>query len=569
MAEAMNEINPECDVLVAGSGAAGMTAALAAAHKGLRVVVAEQAAVLGGTTARTAGSLWLPGNRLAAVRGIRDSPDAVRTYLRAISGGRCDEKRVDAFLENAPRALDFLLEKTQVRVFCPLTGSDYHPEMPGGVAVGRALFSEPFDGRLLGECFGRLAAPLPELTFLGLMPQLGMELVHFQRANRSLRSAWYVARRVARRGFDQVVHGRGTRLTNGAALAGRLVKSAIEIGIPLRLSTSVTGLTMDQGRVAGAVLRAPSGDQTIRARRGVVLACGGFSHDAALRAAYYPAAQNLHRYWSATAPGAVGNGLRLGQSVGAAINADLSDPAAWSPMTLVPKPDGEFGVHPVFHGRALPGLIAVRRNGRRFVNEANSYHEFGQALLAATPPGEQVCAHLVCDAASFRRYGLGCVRPFPVPHRQHLRSGYLMRGETLADLSRAAGIDGATLEATIAEFNHDARAGKDTAFGKGTTPYNRLMGDALHQPDPCLAPLEQPPFYAVKVVIGDIGTYVGLSTDGRARVLDNAGQPIPGLFAAGNDAASLFGGSYPAGGIMLGPAVTFGYVAGCQLADNE
>ncbi len=556
----------ECDVLVAGSGAGGITAALSAAHHGLSVLVAEKEPLLGGTTARTAGSMWLPCSRIAAARGIKDSPDKVRTYLRTMAGERFDEQRVNAFLENAPRVLDFFLDNTAVRVFCPVNGSDYHPELPGGIEVGRALYSEPFDGRLLGEYFHKLAAPLPESTFLGIMPQLGAELLHFLRANRSAQSAWYVGRRLARRAYDQIVYGRGTRLTNGAALAARLVKSAVDFGIPLWMSSSVGSLTSRDGRVSGAVLDTPSGKVTVGARRGVVLACGGFSHDESLRKTFFAQALNAYRYWPATAPGAAGTGLRLGQSVGAAVNNNMSAPAAWSPMSLVPRPDGEVGVLPILWGRAVPGVIAVMRNGRRFVNEANSYHEFGEALIAATKGTEEVCAFLVCDAAALRRYGLGYVRPFPIPHGRHLRSGYLMRGNTLAELARAAGIDAGALQTTVEAVNRDARAGKDSAFGKGTTPYNRHMGDALHKPDPCLGPLNKPPFYAIKVVIGDIGTYTGLSTDARARVLDGHGRPIPGLYAAGNDMASIFGGSYPAGGTMLGPAVTFGFIAGRDLA---
>lgn len=562
----MQENVHECDVLVAGSGAAGMTAAITAAHHGLSVLVAEKEPVLGDTTTRTSGSMWLPRSRIAAARKIKDSAGEVRTYLRAMAGDCFDEQRVDAFLENAPLVLDFFLDKTAVRVFCPVNGSDYHPELPGGIEVGRALYTEPFDARLLEKYSDRLASPIHELTFLGVVPQMGTELSHFLRANRSVRSAWYVANRLARRAYDQIVYGRGTRLTNGAALVGRLVKSAVDLGIPLWTSSPVSSLIVRENRVIGAGLDAPLGKVTVHARRGVVLACGGFSHDESLRKTFFPQVQNRHRYWSATAPGAVGNGLRLGQSVGAAVDNKLSNAAAWSPVSLVPKGNGEVGVLPILRGRGVPGLIAVRLDGRRFVNEADSYHEFGQALIDASKGGEEVCAFLVCDAVALRRYGLGHVRPFPIPHRRQLRSGYLMRGNTVAELARSAGIDPAALAQTIEAFNRDARKGTDPAFGKGSTPYNRRMGDALHEPNPCLGPLEKPPFYAIKVVIGDIGTYAGLSTDARARVLDAQCRPIPGLYAAGNDMASIFGGSYPAGGTMLGQAVTFGFIAGRHLA---
>jgi succinate dehydrogenase/fumarate reductase flavoprotein subunit len=556
----------ECDVLVAGSGAAGLTAAITAAHQKLRVLVAEREPLLGGTTSRTAGSMWLPCTRVAAARGIKDSADKVRTYLRTMAGEHFDESQVNAFLENTPRVLDFFLDHTAVRVFCPVTGSDYHPELPGGMAVGRSLYTEPFDGRLLGEYFSKLAGPIPETTFLGIMPQLGAELDHFMHANRSVQSAWYVGKRVARRAYDQIVYGRGTTITNGAALAARLVKSAVDFGIPLWLSSSVDSLTSENGGVTGAVLDTPTGKVTVRARRGVVLACGGFSRDEPRRKTYFSQALTAHPYWPATAPGAMGIGMRLGLSVGAAVNNNLSAPAAWTPLSLVPKPDGSVGVQVMTWGRGVPGVIAVMANGRRFVNEADSYHEFGEALIAATQGTEEVRAFLVCDAASLRSYGLGYVKPFPIPHGRHLRSGYLMRGNTFAELARVAGLDAGALEATVEAFNRDAREGKDTAFGKGTTPYNIRMGDALHKPNPCLAPLEHPPFYAIKVVISDIGTYTGLSTDARARVVDGNGRAIPGLYAAGNDMASIFGGTYPAGGTMLGPAVTFGFIAGRDLA---
>ena len=562
----MNAAIHECDVLVAGSGAGGLSAALSAAHHGLEVLVAEHSPLLGGTTARTAGSLWLPCSRLAVERGIEDSPDKVRTYIRAMTGERYDEARVNAFIENASQVLEFFLEKTAVRVFCPPVGADYHPELPGGLTVGRSLYTEPFDARLLGVYCNRLAGPLPDHTFMGVMPQLGQEFVHFLRANRSMESATYVAKLIVRRALDQLIYGRTIRLTNGAALAGRLVKSALDAGISLWLSSPVIELISESGRVSGAILGTASGKVTVRARRGVVLACGGFSHDAELRLRYFPSAQTTHRYWPATAPGAIGNGIRLGQSVGAAVNANVSNAAAWSPMSLVPKSGSEPGVMPLFYGRGVPGVIAVMRSGKRFVNEADSYHDFGHALIAATRPGDEVSAFIVGDAVALRAYGLGAARPFPLPHGVHLRSGYLMRGETLAQLARAAGIDPVALEATVDAFNRAARAGVDTEFGRGTTVYNRLMGDALHKPDPTLAPLGQAPFYAIKVVIGDIGTYVGLAGDAKARVLDSEGRPIPGLYAAGNDLGSVFAGSYPAGGTMLGPAATFGFIAGRHLA---
>jgi succinate dehydrogenase/fumarate reductase flavoprotein subunit len=224
---------------------------------------------------------------------------------------------------------------------------------------------------------------------------------------------------------------------------------------------------------------------------------------------------------------------------------------------------------PHFIDRAKPGVIAVTRRGQRFTNEGNSYHDFVQAMVTTCQGEKEVSAFLVCDHRTLRKYGLGCVAPFPMPIRRHLRSGYLLRGKTLAELAAKAGIAAAALEATVEAYNRSAREGKDPAFGKGSKAYNRYQGDALHGPNPCVAPLETAPYYAIKIVIGDLGTYAGLVTDRYSRVLDGKRNPIEGLYAAGNDIASIMGGNYPGAGITLGPALTFGYIAGCHLAGIE
>jgi succinate dehydrogenase/fumarate reductase flavoprotein subunit len=223
---------------------------------------------------------------------------------------------------------------------------------------------------------------------------------------------------------------------------------------------------------------------------------------------------------------------------------------------------------PHFIDRAKPGVIAVTRDGRRFANEGNSYHDFVQAMTKAVKPGEEIAAYLVCDHKTLRKYGLGCVPPFPMPLGHHLRTGYLMRGDTLPTLAAKAGIDAQALAETVGEFNATAASGQDAAFGKGSKAYNRYQGDALHGPNPCVAPLENGPFYAIKMVVGDLGTYAGIVTDANARALDAEGRVIPGLYAAGNDMASIMGGNYPGAGITLGPALTFGYIAGRHLAES-
>lgn len=555
-----------CDALIVGSGAAGMAAAITARARGLDVVIVEKEPRFGGTTARSGGWLWIPGTRLAREWGIRESPEAARTYLRHEAGNSYDAERVDAFLSAGPEAVDFFTTQTAVRFDMPLVFPDYHAEAPGGAQGGRSMVARPFDGRELGPHIKDLGAPLPELTVFGMMLGSGKEIIHFMRATRSLTSAIYVAKRLSRHFLDVLRHGRGMTLTNGNALAGRLAKSAFDLGIPLWLSSPVKELIVENGAVTGALVSREGRTIRITARRGVVLACGGFPHDIARRKALFPHAPNGTEHYSPGPTGNTGDGLRLAEAVGGRIDDTLPNAAAWVPVSRTRRPDGSEGVMPHFIDRAKPGVIAVGRDGLRFGNEGDSYHDFVQQMVKAAKPGEEMTAWLICDHRSLRKYGLGCVPPFPMPLGRHLKSGYLKRGETIETLAATTGIDPKGLASSISRFNADAERGQDPAFGKGSRAYNRYQGDALHGPNPCVAPIADGPFYAIKLVIGDLGTYAGIRTDANARALDAEGRPIEGLYAAGNDMASIMGGNYPGAGITLGPALTFGYIAGRHLA---
>ncbi|CCE03847.1 fragment of putative 3-oxosteroid 1-dehydrogenase (part 2) [Bradyrhizobium sp. STM 3809] len=450
----------------------------------------------------------------------------------------------------------------------PLTFPDYHAEAPGGTQGGRSMVTRPFDGRELGDHIKDLGQPLPELTVFGMMLGSGKEIIHFMRATKSLTSAFYVAKRLSKHAMDVLRHGRGMTLTNGNALAGRLAKSAFDLGIPLWLSSPVAELIRDGDAVRGAVVTRQGKRVRVNARLGVVLACGGFPHDVERRKAMFPHAPSGQEHFSPGPVGNTGDGLRLAEAVGGRVEDGLPHAAAWVPVSVTTRKDGSKGVMPHFIDRAKPGVIAVTADGVRFANEGNSYHDFVQAMVKAAKPGREIAAFLITDHRSLRRYGLGCVPPFPMPLGHHLRSGYLKRGATLAELARVTGIDAMSLEATVAAFNADAALGQDPTFGKGSRAYNRYQGDALHGPNPCVAPIKDGPFYAIKMVIGDLGTYAGIRTDENARALDAQGQPIEGLYAAGNDMASIMGGNYPGAGITLGPALTFGYIAGRHLAER-
>jgi succinate dehydrogenase/fumarate reductase flavoprotein subunit len=567
--DAMKPQVRDCDVLVVGAGAAGLAAAVTAARKGLKVIIAEKAPYFGGTSAVSGGWVWVPCSAQAREAGVVDDPDKVRTYLRGEMGQRYSAAHIDAYLEMAPRALDFFARESDLIFELGPLYADYHPEAAGGMAGGRALVAMPYDGRRLGHEIDRLKPPVPETTFLGMAVGSGKELKHFFNVTRSVVSAAYVAMLLARFFRDKLVYGRGMRLTNGNALVARLARTAFALGVELRTGAPALRLLGDSAGVTGAVVADNGGETEIHARRGVILTAGGFAHDIEMRKRLYPHVKAGSSHSSAVDPHVTGDTFRMVRDVGGEIVDDFENAAAWVPLSLVPRSGGGTGPFPHFIDRAKPGVIAVTRAGRRFVNEAVSYHDFVQALQAATPQGAGADCWLIADHATIRKYGLGHVKPFPVPLGPALRSGYLKRGTTLAELAGACGIEPAAFEATVERYNATAQVGGDPEFGRGSTAYNRFLGDATHTPNPCVRPIRQGPFYAVRVVAGDLGTFAGIRTDEAARVLTSVGEIIPGLYAAGNDAASIMAGTYPGAGITLGPAITFGHIAALQAAGAE
>ncbi|MFJ2982521.1 MULTISPECIES: FAD-dependent oxidoreductase [unclassified Pseudomonas] len=564
-----DSLQTDCDVLVIGSGAAGLAAAVTAAWHGQRVTLVEKDPVFGGATAWSGGWAWVPRNPLAQRAGIVEDIEQARTYLRNELGVHFDAERVDAFLEACPHMVAFFEKHTTLQFVDGNAIPDMHGDTPGAATGGHQVIAAPYAARELGALLPRLRKTLRETSFMGMPIMAGADLAAFLNMTRSPRAFLHVCKRLGRHLYHLARHGRAMHLVNGVALVARLAKSAEDLGVRLVESAPAKRLLVEGGQVRGAVIGTARGEQTLRAKA-VVLAAGGFPNDPARRRQLFPRDASGHDNLALPPASCSGDGLRLGESAGGVVATDLKSPVAWAPVSKVPHRDGSVGHFPHIIERGKPGIIGVLADGKRFVNEAHGYYDYVAAMLEAVPEGEEACSWLVCDHRFLRRYGLGHARPAPLPLGPHLRSGYLKRGNDLEQLARACGIDTAGLSATVAEFNRHARLGQDPAFGRGSTPFNRKQGDPQHKgPNPCVAPIERGPFYAVKVQPGCFGTFAGLRTDGHARVLDHQGQPIGGLYAAGTDMASVFGGWYPSGGINLGPALTFGYVAGRHIAGAQ
>ncbi len=558
----------ECDVVVVGSGAAGLAAAITARKRGLDVVVLEKEPVFGGTTALSGGVLWIPLSRHGRRQNAADTVETVRRYMVNETGSYYDEAAVGVFIEQGPKMVEFFERETAMQ-FIPTLYPDYHPQVAGGAEIGRSILAKPYDIRGLGKDMRRLKPPLRTITFIGMMfNSSNADLKHFFRATKSLTSFLYVARRLATHMKELLLYRRGIHVTSGNALAARLAQSALDLGIPILTSTPALRVLMEQERAVGVLAGGEGGERRITARQGVVLAAGGFPHDVRRIAQAYPHVRRGHAHLSPTPEGNTGDGVNMAEAVGAAVDIRLKDAAAWMPVSKVEFSDGQTGVFPHLLDRYKPGVIGVLKNGRRFTNESNSYHDVGAAMIQACEGMGETAMWLVCDKTTLGKYGLGYVKPSPMPIGRFLRNGYLVEGRTLAELASKAGIDAAGLEATVQAYNRGAVRGEDAAYGRGSTAFNRYLADPEHRPNPCVAPVQNGPFYAVKLVMGDLGTFDGVRTSVVGEVLRRDGTPIEGLYAVGNDRASIMGGNYPGAGITHGPNMTFGYVTANHIADQ-
>jgi len=559
----------ETDVLVFGSGAAGLMAALSASACGIKAMLCESSDLLGGTTATSGGSIWVPGAELIARSGHEEPADNVWRYLRNELGERLDEPLIRAYLESCSDALDFLEQHTDVR-FQHAMNPDYHSDAPGGSAYGRNLATLPFDGRLLGRYFSMLRPPNPiYLTFGGMM--VGRRDVQLLlRPYASWRAFKQTLATVIPHLISRLTYPRGTRLLIGNALVGRFMLSLIKSGVPMHVNHSLLELVREDGRITGAIVQTPTGLKAVRARSGVVLATGGIAQD--LEARQELMARFPHRH-SLTFSGNKGAGIRAARAIGAELSRDVESPAYWSPASVMNNPNGTKTVW--IHGhmdRGKPGLIAVNAAGKRFTNEADSYHDVVMAMYrdqaehAPSTEGTPPQAWFICDHRFIKTYGLGLIKPLYPRLRPFIDAGYLLCADSLDELARSIGVDPAGLAGSVATHNFDCIDGVDTAFGRGASAFNRFNGDPDQKPNPCMRAIKNAPFYAVAVQPCTIGTTVGLSTSLDAEVLGADGLPIPGLYACGNDMGSVMRGTYPGPGITLGPAIVFAWRAAQHMA---
>jgi succinate dehydrogenase/fumarate reductase flavoprotein subunit len=554
------------DVVVIGAGAGGMTAAAVAAAEGLSVLLIEKTEFVGGTTSWSGGMIWIPGNAKMKQAGLPDSLSDAASYLASTVPEAENADLRETFLSRGPEAVEYLEANTEVRLQPVKVYPDYYPEKPGATAGGRVLEPVSFDGARLGENFRRLRPPLPEFTVFGGMMVNRLDIPHLRKFGRSFRSTLRSLRLISQYVLQRLRAPRGTALHLGNALAARLYASLLARNVEVRFGTNVEGLLIESDAIRGVRIVSPSGVRPIMARKGVVLATGGFSHDAKLHEQLFPGGAGLV---SATSPAGTGDGLHVAIAAGASMNTRVASPAYWVPASLFRRADGSQGVFPhTVTDRAKPGVIAVNSSGKRFVNEALSYHEFVLAMLRDGNDTASRSFYLVCDRRFIWTYGLGRIRPFTVRLKRYVRSGELIEASSIAVLADSIGVEKSTLSATLENYNAHARTGLDPEFGRGATIYQRHLGDAGHRPNPCVAPIEQAPFYALRIYPADLGTAIGLKTDCHTRVLRKDGTVMSGLYACGNDMGSIMNGNYPGPGITLGPALTFGYIAGRHLAQT-
>ncbi|MEV6768075.1 3-oxosteroid 1-dehydrogenase [Nocardia sp. NPDC051030] len=556
-----NDTEPDTyDLIVVGSGAAGMAAALTAAHHGLSAVIVEKSEHWGGSTALSGGGVWIPGNSVLRQQAPADDTEAARTYLTDIIGEYADAERVDTYIDRGPEALEFLIQNSPLRMQWVPGYSDYYPEAPGGRAHGRSIEPTPYNAKALGAELATLAPDYAKAPKNFILTQADFRQVHL--GLRNPRAPFRAIRIGARWLKGNLL--RQHLLARGQALSAMLRVGLQQANVPLLLNTPLVGLRTENDRVTGVIVEHEGVDRVLTARRGVVIAAGGFEHNGAMRKQYQR--EPIGTEWTVGAKSNTGDGIRAAQSLGAAI--DFMDDAWWGPsIPLHRKPWFCLAE------RNLPGSIIVNDRAERFMNESLPYVEathrmYGGENGQGEGPGENIPAWLVFDQRYRNRYLFAGLPPRqPLPGRW-FKSGVLTRADSIAELADKLGIPADKLQATVTRFNIFAHQGKDEDFARGESAYDRYYGDPRQHPNPNLGALETGPFYAAKLVPGDLGTKGGLVTDTVGRVLREDGTLIEGLYAAGNASSPVMGHTYAGPGATIGPAIVFGYLAALHAVEH-
>ena len=555
---AVNNSDLEVDWLVAGAGAAGMTGAVVAHQLGGSVLVVEKESVYGGTTAKSGGVAWIPGNHRQAEVHVQDSTEEGYAYLKGLIGDSVGDARIRAYAERASEMLQFMMQHSHIHYSALPRYMDYYEHIQGYKTGGRSMDNAPINLRRLGADAGTIRLG----HYDGLMP-FNVTVEEGQRLQEMDAGAYLLGMRLLLRYLldipGRLKRQRDNRLTLGPALVARLRLSLQDRNISLWLNSPVQELLLDEGRVCGALVEHEGKTVRINARRGVLLATGGFSHNAAMRQQYQQAP--IGSEWTAAAPGATGDAVTLGQKVGAALG--FMECAWWSPTYTIP--DGR--VLALIAGKSNPGSIMINRLGKRFANEAQPYEDLVKAQYASDGRGEQtIPCYLVFDATYRKKYAVGHIKPGKVEDDNKLdpanfATGLFTKAGSLEELASKLGIDPDAVQDTVTQFNRHARNGEDPLFGRGETEHDRYYADKSVVPNPSLGPLDTPPYYALRCDPGDLDTKGGLQCDEQARVIDTSGAAIAGLYAAGNASAAAMGNTYPGAGATIGSAMTFAYIA--------
>ncbi|WP_200174257.1 3-oxosteroid 1-dehydrogenase [Tomitella cavernea] len=550
------------DIVIVGSGGAGMTAGLAAAKNGLRAVIIEKAENYGGSTARSGGGVWIPNNEVLRRDGVQDTPEAARTYLHSIIGDTVDPDRIDTYLERGPEMLSFVLANSPLELRWVTNYSDYYPEAPGGRAGGRSVEPVPFDGHKLGEELKNL-----EPDYVKAPPNFVITQADYKWLNLLMRHPRgpVQAMKVGLR-FLAAKARKKHLLVRGQALMAGLRGGLLQAGVPILLNTELTDLVTEGDKVTGVTVRKADGtEETIGARLGVILASGGFEHNAEMRRKYQRAP--IGADWTVGAKANTGAGIEAAMRLGADLG--FMEDSWWGPS--MPLTGGPWFA---LSERSLPGCIIVNERAQRFVNESAPYVEATHAMYGGKwgqgeGPGENIPAWLVLDTRYRNRYSFVGIPPRQKLPGRWFKSGVIVKAGSITELAEKMGVPADALQDTVTTFNGYARDGRDPDFQRGESAYDHYYGDPLNKPNPSLGEIGKPPFYAIKMVPGDLGTKGGVMTDIAARVLRKDGSAIEGLYASGNCSSPVMGHTYAGPGATIGPGMTFGYLAVLDLVDKD